>query len=101
MREHLFELSMAELKNLYICETKALTFALNDGVLWEDLEYIRESIKDLTQYINAEIPLVINRLHRLNGDILAPLAISLSQSKDISQITHQSPGSIKFTRPDI
>ncbi len=55
MREHLFELSAAELQDLYIHETKALTFALEAGVPWEDLQYVRDSLKDITRYIDARL----------------------------------------------
>jgi hypothetical protein len=56
MREHLFELSVAELKELYIHETKALVFALEAGVHWQELKYIRDSIKDISRFIESAAP---------------------------------------------
>jgi hypothetical protein len=56
MREHLFELSLEKLKDLYIHETKALTFAVEAGVPWENLKYIRDSLNDITRFIDAKTP---------------------------------------------
>jgi len=79
MREHLFELSMAELKDLYIHETKALTFALEAGVPWENLKYIRDSLKDITRFMDAKTPPVKYASRKRDGDILPPSA----QSSDL------------------
>jgi CheY-specific phosphatase CheX len=76
MRANLFELSVTELKERYINETKALVFALEAGVHWEDLQYVRESIKDLTKCIDAKTPPTKFHFRSRNVDILPPFFMS-------------------------
>jgi hypothetical protein len=76
MREHLFELSLAELKNLYIHETKALIFALEAGAAWEDMQYLRDSLKDVTKYINARTLSSEHQLRKKSVEIVPPYTLT-------------------------
>lgn len=72
MREHLFELSVMELKDLYMHETKAMVFALEAGVPWEDLQYVRDSINDITRFIDLRSPPSKLTFRKRNGEIPPP-----------------------------
>jgi hypothetical protein len=56
MRAKMYELSIAELKDLYIHEMKALLFALEAGIEWKDMKYIRDSLSDISTCIERRVP---------------------------------------------
>jgi hypothetical protein len=89
MREHLFELSVAELKELYIHETKAMVFALEAGVPWEDLKYIRDSIKDVVRFIDMRSPPSKYALNKNNGEITPPFLLPVHTAKDVGSMNYQ------------
>ncbi|MBC7949659.1 MAG: hypothetical protein H7Y42_17360 [Chitinophagaceae bacterium] len=92
MREHMFELSGAELKELYVHETKALIFALEAGVSWEDLRYIRDRIKDITTFLDARFPPIKYKLIRKGGDKNPPYPYHLGESQDYTGISYPPTG---------
>lgn len=58
MREQLIERPVAELKSLFINETKAMIAALESGAAWEDLRYLQDRMKDIMALIDKRSPQV-------------------------------------------
>ncbi len=88
MREHLFELSPVELKELYIHETKALVFALEAGVPWAELQYVRESIKDITRCIDATTPAEVHSIFKRSVEIIPPFSLSDNNNSDRPPVSY-------------
>ena len=55
MREELYKLNGAELKEFFLHEAKAFITAFEAGASWEELSHIRERIKDLSRVIDEKV----------------------------------------------
>ena len=91
----MYELSVAELQDLYIHEMKALVFALEAGIEWKELKYIRDSLQDIAGCIERRLPLEDRTLFMDNVDNLPP------QRPRVTTSTNGRGGSYTHSSADI